>query len=157
MKYMLSIALLLTTPAAYAQADPFVGAWSMNVSASRYESALPKAMRIEMASTEEGIHYRSETTQRDNRVVSAEYTADYDGKPAAVIANGKLMAPIALKRIDAMTVEASYIRGLQVVATSRRSLSRNGRVMTITTTTYDERHRATTNVGVYQRMPAESK
>ena len=155
MKIMFSIVVLLATSVAHADIDPFIGSWSMNVSASKYENALPKAMFIVMEPAEEGIHYRSETT-RDGRVVIAEYTADYDGKPAAVVANGRMTAPVALRRIDTMTVEASYIRGLQVVATSRRSLSEKGRVMTITTTTYDERHRATTNVGVYERMPTGS-
>jgi hypothetical protein len=155
MKIMFSIVALLATSFAHADIDPFVGSWSMNVSASRYESALPKAMLIVMEPANEGIHYRSKTTH-DGRVVIAEYTAGYDGKPAAVVANGSLTAPIALRRIDAMTVEASYIRGLQVVATSRRSLSEKGRVMTITTTTYDERHQATTNVGVYERTPTEA-
>ena len=157
MKYLFSITVLVTASVAFAEVDPFVGSWSMNVAASRYESDLPQSMSIVMEQATQGLHYRSDTKYPDGHVVIANYTADYDGKPTAVIANGKMMAPVALKRIDAQTVEASYIRGLQIVATSRRSLSENGRVMTITTTAYDERHKATTNVGVYQRTQTGEK
>jgi len=65
--------------------------------------------------------------------------------------------PVSLKRIDRNTVEASYLRGRQVVATSRRVVSKDGRTMTITTTSPDKDGKTVTNVGVYERTPAVGK
>jgi hypothetical protein len=153
MKYIFLSAALLLSSIAIAETDPFVGTWSMKVSASKYAAnELPKSMHIVMESLLDGIHYRSETTHRNDRVTTAEYTADYDGRPAMVIGNIGMMAPVTLKRIDAHTVKAEYVRGLQIVATSRRTVSKNERIMTITTVSYDEHHHATTNVGVYERV-----
>jgi hypothetical protein len=152
MKAIALIALLFATLLAHAD-DPFVGAWRMNASASTYAAnEMPKAMQIVMEQTPEGIHYRSETTHANDRMTVAEYTAEYDGKPVIVIGNAGLMAPVALKRIDANTIEATYIRGLQVVATSRRVLSNDRHTMTITTAIYDSQRNKKTNVGVYERV-----
>jgi hypothetical protein len=153
MRYLVAILAMLTTSIAIADNDPFIGTWSMNVSASKYAAnQLPKAMRIVMELAPEGVHYRSETTHVNDRTTVAEYVADYDGKLAMVVGSAGVMAPITLKRIDANTVDASYVKGMQVVATSRRELSKDGRIMTITTVTYDDRRHATTNVGVYERV-----
>jgi hypothetical protein len=153
MRNLFLIVAMLTTSVAIADNDPFIGTWSMNVSASKYAAnQLPKAMRIVMEPAPEGVHYRSETTHANDRTTVAEYFADYDGKPAMVIGSAGVLAPIALKRIDANTVDASYVKGMQVVAKSRRALSKDGRIMTITTVTYDDRHHTTTNVGVYKRV-----
>ena len=71
-----------------------------------------------------------------------------------MVAAGGLMAPVSLQRLDERTVVASYKRGMQVVATSRRVVSRNGRVMTITTVSPDKDGRSVTNVGVYEKVAA---
>jgi len=143
--------LLLISPIARAD-DPFVGEWRMQPSASMYAGEIPTAMRIVIESTADGVHYVSETTQANLRIVSAEYTADYDGRLAPVMGDAGLLAPVSLSRIDANTVEATYIRGLQIVATSRRVVSADQRTMTITTVTYDAQHRPLTNIGIYERV-----
>lgn len=62
-----------------------------------------------------------------------------------------MQAPVSLKRIDANTVEAHYMKSLEVVATSRRVVSKDGRVMTVTTTSKDKAGVSVTNVGVYEK------
>jgi hypothetical protein len=63
-----------------------------------------------------------------------------------------LLLPVSLKRVDSNTVEASYMRGFQVVATSRRVISKDGLVMTVTTTSKDKDGNNVTNIGIYDRM-----
>jgi hypothetical protein len=41
---------------------------------------------------------------------------------------------------------------MQVIATSRRVVSKNGRVMTITTVSTDKDGKSVTNVGVYEKV-----
>lgn len=132
--------------------DPFVGTWKLNPQKSRYpRGACPKRMVIVMEPAGEGVRYHSETTYADGNSSRSEYTADYSGKEAIVVGPAGLLLPVSLKRLDADTVVASYMRGMQVVATSRRVVSRDGRVMTITTTSPDKSGKKVITIGVYER------
>jgi hypothetical protein len=135
-----------------AATDPFVGTWTLNVQKSKYlPGTLPKRMIIRMEAADDGIRYRSETIDAGGRTSTAEYVAGYDGKEAIVKGRLGLMLPVSLKRLDSNTVEASYMRGFQVVATSRRVVSKDGRVMTVTTTSKDKDGHSVTNIGIYDR------
>lgn len=63
-----------------------------------------------------------------------------------------MMLPVTLRRIDAHTVVATYTKEMVVVATSKRIVSKDGRIMTITTTSKSASGKATTTVGVYERL-----
>src|SRR5262249_38440318 len=137
-------------------ADPFTGTWQLNVHKSKYPpGTCPRSMIIQMEPAGNGVQYRSETTQADGRKTQAHYTADYSGTEAIVTAQAALMAPVSLQRVDERTVVASYRRGMQTIATSRRAVSKNGRTMTITTVTTDKDGRSVTTVGVYDKVGAE--
>jgi hypothetical protein len=136
----------------FAGSDPFAGVWRMNVRRSKYpQGAAPKQMVIRMEPAGDGIHYRSEATSADGKVTQADYVADYTGKAATVKGTVGIMIPVSLQRPDANTVVASYTRGGEVIATSRRSLSKDGRVMTITTVSKDRAGHTVTNIGVYEK------
>jgi hypothetical protein len=138
-----------TTPGNH---DPFVGIWKLNPQKSRYpRGACPKRMVIVMEAAGEGVRYRSETTYGDGNSSRSEYTADYSGKEAIVIGPAGLLLPVSLKRLDADIVVARYMRGLQVVATSKRVVSKDGRLMTITTTSPDKSGKQVTTIGVYEK------
>jgi hypothetical protein len=147
--------------AVLAAADPFVGTWTLNLQKSKYPpGTLPKRMIIRMEAADDGIRYRSETIDAAGRTSTAEYIAGYDGKEAIVKGGLGLLLPVSLKRVDANTVDASYMRGFQVVAASRRVVSKDGRVMTVTTTSKDKDGNSVTNIGIYDRtaeapMPSE--
>lgn len=139
-----------------AASDPFVGTWTLNLRKSKYPpGTAPKGMVIQMEPVADGIQYHSETTGANGQISQSDYIASYDGKEATVKGKVGLLLPVSLKRIDPYTVEASYVRGLKVVATSRRVVSKDGRVMTITTISKDKDGKSVTNVGVYERTSAE--
>lgn len=155
----LLLALLLIAPTLPVTAatpgcdhDPFAGTWQLNPQKSRYAGATcPKRMVIVMACAGNGVRYQSETTYADGHGSRSEYSANYDGKEAIVIGSAGLLLPVSLKRLDADTVVASYMRGMQVVATSRRVVSRDGQLMTITTISPDKSGKKTTTIGVYEK------
>jgi hypothetical protein len=133
--------------------DPFVGKWFLDREHSHYESGdIPERMTIAMEATENGVHYRSETTYENGKRASSEYTAGYDGHLQMVVGDLGPMAPVSLKRIDANTVEASYTRAFQVVATARRVVSPDGSTMTITTESNDKIGKTITNVSVFRKV-----
>ena len=145
-------ALALVAAGAGAPNDPFVGRWVLDVTRSSYPAgASPRAMVIEMESTGNGVHYRSDTTDANDNRLHAEYTASYDGNQALVVGGRGMMLPVFLRRIDSRTVNASYTKGLVVVATSRRVVSEDGREMTITTASKDALNKGVTTVAVYCR------
>jgi len=157
--FSLLLALLLISPALPVTAatpacdhDPFTGTWQLNPQKSKYQGATcPRRMVIVMACAGNGVRYRSETTYADGHASRSEYTAGYDGKEAIVMGSGGLLLPVSLKRLNAGTVVASYMRGMQVVATSKRVVSKDGRLMTITTISPDKSGKKITTIGVYEK------
>jgi len=148
----LLIATALLTTRVTASSDPFVGKWKLDTRHSSYPAGTcPKEMVIEMEAAGQGVRYRSQSTYANGRTTRAEYTAEYNGKQAVVVGDHGLLLPVSLKRIDAHTVVASYTRGLQVIATSRRVISSDERRMTITTKSRDQDRRNVTTFGVYER------
>jgi hypothetical protein len=142
--------VLLTAPNAYAGDDPFIGAWTMDVAASRYSlSEKPLSMVIVMSESPGGVEYRSVAVQPDGRTVTTEYVADYFAHLALAQGNAGLMAPVSIRKLDSHTLEVAYMRGLKPVAVSRRVVSRNGLVMRITTTSLSDSGARHVNVGVY--------
>jgi hypothetical protein len=112
---------------------------------------LPEKMVIVMTEAADGIRYRSEIKQAGGQTSVTEYTASYEGALSMVSGPAGLMAPVSLKRIDSHTVEASYVRGLRVVATSRRITSPDNKTMTVTTTSSGPDGQTYTNVAVFKR------
>jgi hypothetical protein len=109
-------------------------------------------MVIEMNRVGLGIRYRSDGTYTNGATAHAQYTAKYDGRQVIVMGSHGILLPVFLKRIDSHTVIASYTKAFQVVARSRRVVSKDGRQMTITTTSKDQSGRSVTTFGVYQKQ-----
>ena len=150
-------AMLLVSTALWAT-DPFVGRWTLNTQKSKYPpGTCPKRMVIEMEPAGRGIRYHSETTLANGGSTYSDYTADYNGKQAIVMGARGMLLPVALKRTNTNTVVASYTKSLQVVATSRRVVSPDGRFMTITTTSQDRSGKPVTSVGVYERTTLRAR
>jgi len=150
---VLAAVMLAAGAAASDERDPFVGIWELDTSLSKYESKdMPQKMVIVMQAAPQGVRYRSETTSADNRVASAAYTAEYDGRPAMVTGDAGLMAPVVLKRKDRCTVDAVYVRGFQAIASSHRVVSADGAMMTITTSSKTAQGADIINIGIYHKV-----
>jgi hypothetical protein len=152
------IAALLLATSATASVDPFAGKWVLDVQRSKYPArARPKSMVIEMETVGQAVRYHSETTYANGRKAQANYSAKYNGQQAVVMGARGLMLPVSLKKIDRRTVVASYTRLLQVVATSRRVVSSDGRSMTITTISKDQAGKQVTTIGVYEKQRTQQR
>jgi hypothetical protein len=155
MKFILHVLAVtaLSAGAIATSADPFVGKWVLNPRESKYPAGTcPKSMIIQMESAGKGIRYRSDTTYASGSTAHSEYKADYDGKQALVKGNRGTLLPVFLKRPDSRTVIASYTKALQVVATSRRVVSKDGQRMTITTISKNQSGKDVTSLGIYEKQ-----
>ncbi len=147
-----ALVILVVSPARALAKDPFLGKWKLDVGQSRYPPrACPKSMEIEMRPAEGGVWYHSDATYGNGGEIHAQYTAGYDGKEVLVSGTRGLLLPVSLKRVNPRIVVATYSRGMQVVATSKRMVSPDGRRMTITTTSVDASGKRSTTVGVFRR------
>jgi len=147
---LIPFVLLVTSSAA--TTDPFAGKWELNVRRSSYPAGTcPKQMTIQMLPKGEAVEYRSDTTYANGITAQTTYLADYTGKQVIVTGSHGMLLPVSLKRIAPRVVVASYLHGFEVVATSRRVVSNDGRWMTITTKSKDKSGKSVTSVGVYQR------
>jgi hypothetical protein len=144
---------LFCSRAAIAATDPFAGKWVLDEKQSECpDKSCPTSMTIEMEPVGHGVHYQSDSTFADGRTTHSEYTAEYNGVQVLVTGKHGFMLPVSLKRIDARTVVASYTKGLLVVATSRRTISQDGRRMTITTTSKDLSGTSITTISTYKKQ-----
>jgi hypothetical protein len=147
---------LLASAMASASTDPFVGRWVLNPQHSKYPAGTcPKSMIIEMESVGKGVRYSSDTTYANGSTTHAQYAADYDGKQSLVTGSRGMLLPVFLKRPNSHTVIASYTKALQIVATSRRVVSKDGQRMTITTISKNQLGKDVTTVGLYEKQRAK--
>ena len=123
----------LTVAMALAQSkDPLIGTWQINRAKSEFmpdNTLQNRTITIEAKGT--GISALQQTVVEAGYTVTSEYTAGYDGKDSPI--SGSLLDTVALKRVNANTVERTgKIRG-QAVETATMSVSANGKVLTIAT------------------------
>lgn len=148
---VLGIAALLTVPAALSANDPIDGTWDLHVSASTFNPG-PGRTRDTRTYTVDGDRIRLTGTvvYADGRVENIQFDAVLDGKDYAPTGNPRLET-IAQVRVDVYTVKTSTKRGGKVTATSTRQVSKDGKMMTITTMGTDEKGIAFNNTLVFRK------
>jgi hypothetical protein len=110
--------------------DPIVGTWKLNLSKSKYiPGPAPRSQIRVYRRTPEGIFVTIETVDANgkNRPL-IEFPERYDGKDYP--AKGSDIADaLALKRINDYLAEATLKHAGQVVATTRRIITDNGKTL----------------------------
>jgi hypothetical protein len=133
---LLLIVLAIASAALVAQtADPLIGVWNCDVFKSTYTTGQPPLRRtITFEATGDSLHVTQETTSEGfntSETVKLEYTAKIDGKDYPISNSG--LDTVALKRIDATTLERTgKIKGMPT-ETAVIKLSNRNKTMTITT------------------------
>lgn len=80
------------------------------------------------------------------------YTTSLDGKDSPITGNNPNADAIAVKRIDATTLEAVNKRGGKVTTTQRNVVSADGKTRTVTTTGTDAQGQKVNNVAVFEKQ-----
>ena len=141
-----------STRAVFAQSDPAVGSWKLNVAKSKYAPGpAPKTQVVTITGAGKGIRVVSKGVDWDGKAISTEYTASYDGRDYPVLFN-LVYDSISLKRIDANTSELVRKKGGKVIQNARRAISADGKTMTVSTTGADDHGRKVDNVAVFDRQ-----
>jgi hypothetical protein len=114
--------------------DPVIGKWNMNVAKSKFNPgpAAKSATIVFSASGADGVKAVFDGVADTGDKVHWEYTANHDGKdyPMTGNAEGDM---ISLKRVNANTVETTYKLKGKVTVVNVRTVSADGKTMTVTT------------------------
>jgi hypothetical protein len=144
---------VLTALAAAQTKDPFVGTWRLNVAKSKYSpGAPPKSITSTYEAAGKGYKISVRNEPASGPVQEYSYTTNLDGADAKVTGNNPNADTIAVKRIDANTLEVVNKRGGKPTTTQRNVVSADGKTRTVTTTGTDAQGQKVNNVGVFEKQ-----
>jgi len=129
--------LILTSVAAaplWAQGNPFVGTWKLNVAKSKFEPGpAPKSQTRTVAAQGDGAKYSFEGVGGDGTAYSYSFTVNYDGKDYPITGTGMPGGAdtIAIKRVGTNKAEATLKKGGKEIGKSEAEVSKDGLVSTV--------------------------
>jgi hypothetical protein len=139
----------------FAQGNPFVGNWKLNVAKSKFEPGpAPKSQTRTVVAEGEGAKYTFQGVRADGTSYSYSFTVNYDGKDYPITGTG---APgsadsIAIKRLSANKAEAILKKGGNEVGKSEAEVSKDGTVSTVTSRGKSPDGKAYSIVAVYEKQ-----
>jgi hypothetical protein len=126
-------------------ADPVVGTWNLNIAKSTYDPGPPPKSETRIYTGTADMNTVSWSgIDAAGKPVSAHIAFQCDGKDYPT-AGSTDYDSIAVKRIDAFTIETVLKKAGKPVGTTRRVVSKDGKVMTLTS-------KATTVSGTIEAM-----
>ena len=127
------LAVVLPVSGLSAQAaDPVIGTWELNLAKSKYSPGPPpKSQTRTYEVAGQAVKFSAKGVDAEGKPTLVQYTASYDGKDYPITGNPDAET-ISLKRIDSFTAESTLKKAGKVVITTRRVISKDGKVMTLT-------------------------
>lgn len=129
--------------AANRDSDPGIGTWNLNVGKSSFFGPAPKSQTIRYEALGKQIKISNEIVPAAGAPFKSESTAAYDGRDYATKGNPNFDT-IALRRVDARTVDSVSKKDGEVRSRTRRTVSKDAKTMTISQTFY--------GIAVYDRQ-----
>jgi len=151
---MVAFVLVVAVAMASAQANPALGTWKLNVAKSKgaADMPLPKSLTRTSEAMADGVKLTYKGVAADGSEIAFTFNVAYDGKDVPVTGKGQPFGAdmIAVKRVDASTVESTLKKSGKVVARARTVVSADGKTVTITYV--DAMGMATGTVLVYDKQ-----
>jgi hypothetical protein len=133
------------------RADPLVGTWELNVAKSKYTPGpAPKSETRTYVVAGKDIEASSKGVDGSGNPTTASWTVNYDGKDRPQTGNPNADA-LSLKRVNAFDAKFTQKRAGKVVITGTRTISRNGKVLTIRTKGTTASGQTLNNVEVFEK------
>jgi hypothetical protein len=133
--------------------DPFIGTWRMNVAKSKYTPGpTPKSVTSTYEAVGQGYRVSVKNEPATGPVQQYSYTSNLDGKDVPVTGNNPNADTIAVRRIDANTLETVNKKGGKTTTTQKNVVSADGKTRTVTTTGTDGTGQKINNVAVFEKQ-----
>ena len=146
------LAFLVATGEALTQApDPVVGTWELNLAKSSFSPGpAPKSeTRIYVASGSD-LKLTLKGIGADGKPTSIQALYSPDGREHPIIGSPDADSQ-SIKRVDALTTEGTLKKGGKVVQTVGRSITKDGKTMTITFKGQNAQGQTINNVMVFEK------
>jgi hypothetical protein len=131
--------------------DKWIGTWKLNLLKSKFQSGpLPKNRTLVLQEISGGFKATSDLLD-DIGIVHIEFTVKYDGKDVSV-QGGAPGSTISATRTDAFNFATVQKTNGQVTVSTHYVVSRDGKLLTASTSGADEAGGRFTNVAVYDKQ-----
>ena len=132
--------------------DPVVGTWTLNLAKSTFNPGpAPKSQTRTYSVDADGVSLSVTGALADGTAISQESTFKYDGRAYAMKGAADYDA-ISLKQVNANTVKSTMMKAGKPVGTTTRTVSANGKVLTLSTKGTDAHGKPYENVAVYDKQ-----
>jgi len=134
------------------QNDPRAGTWKLSLAKSKYTPGPPPSSETRTYEIQgHAMKVSIDSIDAKGNQVSLRYTAGDDGKDYPLTGLGFADA-IAVKRVNADTFVMDTKKGGKVIGTSKGAISKDGKVLTVTSETTMADGTAVHNVAVYEKQ-----
>jgi hypothetical protein len=149
-RLLIGLALLAASMAA-AAADPLDGKWQLNVPNSMYDPGpAPKSVVRTQSIKDDTYTLVSEIVEADGSARTLTFSAKLDGQDYPL--TGSISGDtIALKRVDANTIEFTQKKGGKVVGTGKHRVSDDGTELEISFKGKDSKGEEFSNLMVFDK------
>ena len=150
---ILVLAAVACAPA-FAQNNPAVGTWKLNVEKSKYNPGpAPKSLTRTLEAQGENMKYSFEGVSAEGTGIAYSFTVAFDGKESPITGSMPGGADaISIKRTDANTFEATLTKGGKVIGTAKSEISKDGKVTTVTAQGTNADGLATSSSAIYDKQ-----
>jgi hypothetical protein len=131
--------------------DPVVGTWELNVAKSKFSPGpAPKSETRTYAVVGQEVKATSKSVDETGKAVTGEWTVVYDGKDRPMTGDPDADM-LSVKQTDTHTTEFTEKKAGKVVLTGTRAISKDGKVMTITTKGTNAKGQPVNDVAVFDK------
>jgi len=150
---VLAACLVALAPmAGYAQTNPFVGTWNLNLAKSKFSPTPPvQSSTLTYEAVEQGVKATVKGTDAEGKPIDYQYTANYDGKDYP-ITGAPNADTVSLKRINAYKVEQTRKKAGKVVLTMTLVVSKDGKTLTTTAKGVNAKGEKVSGTAVYEKQ-----
>jgi len=149
----LGLVVVLAGTALAQSSDPRLGTWKLNLAKSTYAAGTaPKSVTFTSEAAGAGIKSTVDVVAADGTVEHWVNTANYDGKDYPLVGTNSQADTAARTRVDANTVRMIYKKAGKVTATQISVVSKDGKTITITSTSTDAKGQTVKSVAVYDKQ-----
>ena len=122
---------IFTVATAVRAQDKIAGTWKLNVAKSKFSPGpAPKSMTVTYTPAGDSMKIVVDMVPADGAKEHWEMSGKYDGSDGKITGNPNADT-VSFKRIDANTAESTFKQGDKPVATNHRTLSADGKTLTI--------------------------
>jgi hypothetical protein len=132
--------------------DPVVGTWKLNLAKSKFSPGPgPQSQTRTYAETAQGTTLTVTGVAADGAPVSGQSTFNYDGKDYPITGSPDYDT-LSLQRLDGNTVKSTQKKAGKVTGTTTRTVSKDGRVLTLMSKGTNAKGAAYDNVLVFDKQ-----